>query len=47
MNKWVVTGSAGYIGAHVVNSLINKDFKVIVVDDLSTGLERKIPKYAS
>ena len=46
MSTWLVTGGAGYIGAHVVNSLINKDFKVIVVDDLSTGLERKIPQSA-
>ena len=46
MSTWLVTGGAGYIGAHVVNSLINKNFKVIVVDDLSTGLERKIPKLA-
>ena len=46
MSTWLVTGGAGYIGAHVVNSLIEQDFKVIVVDDLSTGLERKIPKSA-
>jgi UDP-glucose 4-epimerase len=46
LSTWVVTGGAGYIGAHVVNSLINQNFKVVVVDDLSTGLERKIPKSA-
>jgi UDP-glucose 4-epimerase len=46
LSTWLVTGGAGYIGAHVVNSLIDQDFKVIVVDDLSTGLERKIPKSA-
>jgi len=46
LSTWLVTGGAGYIGAHVVNSLIEQDFKVIVVDDLSTGLERKIPKSA-
>jgi UDP-glucose 4-epimerase len=46
LSTWLVTGGAGYIGAHVVKSLINQDFKVIVVDDLSTGLERKIPKSA-
>jgi UDP-glucose 4-epimerase len=46
LSTWLVTGGAGYIGAHVVNLLIKQNFKVVVVDDLSTGLERKIPKSA-
>ena len=43
MSKWLVTGGAGYIGAHVVKNLLENNFEVAVVDDLSTGLERKIP----
>ena len=46
MSTWLVTGGAGYIGAHVVKSLLENKFKVVVVDDLSTGLERKIPEQA-
>ncbi len=44
MSTWLVTGGAGYIGAHVVKSLLEKDFKVVIVDDLSTGLVRKVPQ---
>jgi len=43
LSTWLVTGGAGYIGAHVVKSLLENDFKVVIVDDLSTGLARKVP----
>jgi UDP-glucose 4-epimerase len=35
--SWLVTGGAGYIGAHVVRSLGRSGVDAVVVDDLSNG----------
>ena len=35
--RWLVTGGAGYIGAHVVHAMREAGQDVVVVDDLSTG----------
>jgi UDP-glucose 4-epimerase len=40
---WLVTGGAGYIGAHVVAAMCAEDERVVVVDDLSTGDRTRIP----
>ncbi|PZQ89731.1 MAG: UDP-glucose 4-epimerase GalE [Leifsonia xyli] len=34
---WLVTGGAGYIGAHVVRALREADIRPVVIDDLSSG----------
>lgn len=41
--SWMLTGGAGYIGAHVLRELQDAGHDVVVVDDLSTGVRRKLP----
>ena len=41
--SWLVTGGAGYIGAHVVRALGDAGLSPVVVDDLSSGHEDFVP----
>lgn len=43
----LVTGGAGFIGSHLVQSLLNDGHDVLVVDDLSSGKRKQIPRGAS
>ncbi|MFC8537220.1 UDP-glucose 4-epimerase GalE [Streptomyces sp. NPDC057249] len=40
---WMVTGGAGFIGAHVVRAMVAGGQRVVVFDDLSTGSADKVP----
>lgn len=42
MSKSLVTGGAGFIGAHVTNYLVKMGHTVVVLDDLSGGFEANI-----
>ena len=46
VNHILVTGGAGYIGSHVTNLLLDKGYKVTVIDNLITGNKKLIPKKA-
>ncbi len=39
---WLVTGGAGYIGAHVVRAMVADGQRVVALDDLSTGAAARV-----
>ncbi|MFD8148962.1 UDP-glucose 4-epimerase GalE [Streptomyces sp. NPDC059708] len=41
---FLITGGAGYIGAHVVRAMLLAGQRVVVFDDLSTGREDRVPE---
>ncbi|MEW1641366.1 UDP-glucose 4-epimerase GalE [Streptomyces sp. NPDC091219] len=40
---WLITGGAGYIGAHVVRAMTGAGEQAVVYDDLSTGIAERVP----
>lgn len=40
--RWLITGGAGYIGSHVVDSFLASGKEVIIYDSLSHGLESRV-----
>ena len=41
---WLVTGGAGYIGAHVVRAFVEQGLSPVVIDDLSSGHREFVPE---
>ncbi|MEU1532717.1 UDP-glucose 4-epimerase GalE [Streptomyces fagopyri] len=41
---WLITGGAGYIGAHVVRAMRDAGERTVVYDDLSTGVVERVPE---
>lgn len=40
---WLITGGAGYIGAHVAKAMTGAGEKAVVLDDISSGIEARLP----
>jgi UDP-glucose 4-epimerase len=40
---WLITGGAGYIGAHVAHAMTAAGEQVVVLDDLSSGIPGRLP----
>lgn len=46
MPKALVTGGAGFIGSHVADMFLAREWEVTIVDDLSTGKRENVPAEA-
>lgn len=47
MSKYLVTGAAGFLGSHLVKSLLDDGFQVVGIDNLSTGSLKNIEQFHS
>ncbi|MGW0310996.1 UDP-glucose 4-epimerase GalE [Streptomyces flavidovirens] len=41
---WLITGGAGYIGAHVARTMAAAGERVVVLDDVSSGIPQRLPE---
>ncbi len=47
MKRVVVTGGAGFIGSHLSETLLERGYQVIILDDLSTGRQENVDRLLS
>jgi len=47
MKTLVITGGAGFVGSHLCDFLLNKNFKIICIDNLITGDKKNIEHLGS
>src|SRR5580765_613582 len=40
----LITGGAGYIGSHMAHHLVEAGEDIVVLDNLSTGVEKNLPR---
>lgn len=45
--RWLVTGGAGFIGSHLVKTLLDNDQQVVTLDNFSTGHRRNLDEVAT
>ncbi|MDC0535489.1 SDR family oxidoreductase [Francisellaceae bacterium] len=45
MKKVVVTGGCGFIGSHIVEEAVSRDYEVTIIDNLNTGYKKNIEPY--
>jgi len=44
--KIIITGGAGFIASHVADAYIKADYKVVIIDNLSTGFRKNVHRKA-
>ena len=45
MKNVLITGGAGFIGSNLVEKLINSNYKINIIDNLSTGLKSNLKTF--
>ena len=42
----LITGGAGFIGSHMADTLLDRGYRVKVIDNLRTGVAGQVPEHA-